>query len=60
MGNEFGYVGKDLRDLAGKPSINDETDRVRNRNRASGTERGTGLLFSGDCKTVDYSPKAEV
>jgi len=46
MGNEFGYLGKYLRDLARKLSINDERERK--------------LLFSGDCKTVDYPPKAEV
>lgn len=48
MENEFGYLGKDLRDLARKLSINDERERERK------------LLFSGDCKTVDYPPKAEV
>jgi len=52
MGNEFGYLGKDLWDLARKLSINDERERERESERE--------LLFSGDCKTVDYPPKAEV
>jgi len=29
MGNEFGYLGKDLRDLARKLCINDERERER-------------------------------
>jgi len=35
MGNEFGYLGKDLRDLARKLSINDERERGRVRERES-------------------------